>query len=205
MNTARTSNSDLDWRLTVEFESKAHAHGVFSALKTHASAALAANRLKDGVIAQHDAEWLQIYTDSYDALRRAQATVANVIELEGVQTEEQAERRTAEGAGWESVELPRLPGRDASLVSEHHGKGPWGAEVDPTRVQAHFELGSRHAAQAFAKELAADGYDVHQAESFVFVFADDAAAARKLGNALKERAPADAQLFFEGEGRTLFI
>jgi len=65
-----TSEADLDWRLTVKFESKAHAHGVFSALTTHASAALAANRLKDGVVAQHDAEWLRIYAPSDDALGR---------------------------------------------------------------------------------------------------------------------------------------
>jgi len=200
-----TSANDLDWRLTVEFESKAHAHGVFSALKTHASAALAASRLKEGLVVQHDAEWLRIYGDSYEALRRAQAVAASVIELEGVKAEERAERRAAEGAEWERAELPPLPERDASLVSEHHGKGPWGAEVDPDRVQAHFELGSRHAAQTFAKELAADGYDVHQAGSFLFIFAEDAAAAHKLGNALKERAPADAQLLFEGEGPTIFI
>ena len=54
-------------------------------------------------------------------------------------------------------------------------------------------------------DIAADGYDVHQAESFVFVFADNAAAARKLGEELRSRAPAHAQLFLEGEGRTLFI
>ncbi len=200
-----TSSNDLDWRLTVKFESKAHAHGVFSALMIHASATLAANRLKDGFVAQHDAEWLRIYAASDDALRRGQATVADVIERAGVEAEEQAEHRTGEKAEWKSVELPPLPERDASLVSEHHGKGPWGSEVDPNRIQAHFELDSKHAAQAFAKELTADGYDVHQAESFLFIFADDGATARKLGNALKERAPANAQLFFAGEGRTIFI
>lgn len=175
-------------------------------MKTHASAALAANRLKDGVMAEHDAEWLRIYAGSYDALRRAQATVADVLEIEGVAAEEQAERRTGNGAEWESVELPPPPERDASLVSEHHGKGPWGAEAEPNHVQAHFELGNRHAAQSFARKLAADGYDVHQAESFVFVFADGAAAARELGEELRQRAPSDAQLFFAGEGgRTFFI
>jgi hypothetical protein len=199
------SDSQLGWRLTVRFESSAHAHGVFAALKTHASAALVAKRLKDGVVVHHEAEWLRIDASSYDALRRGQAAVAGVIELEGVQAEEQAERRTADGAGWESVELPPPPAQDASLVSEHHGKGPWGSEVNPDRVQAHFELDSRHAAQAFAKELAADGYDVHHAGAFVFIFADDCAAARKLGDALKGRAPAGAQLFFEGHGRAVFL
>jgi hypothetical protein len=131
--------------------------------------------------------------------------VANVIELEGVQVEEQAEHRAGEDAEWASVELPPPPERDAGLVSEHHGKGPWGSEVDPNRVQAHFELGSRHEAEAFATELADDGYDVHQAESFVFIFADDGTAAHKLGDELQKRAPADAQLFYEGEGRTVFI
>jgi hypothetical protein len=199
------SDSQLDWRLTVRFESNAHAHGVFAALRTRASAALAAKRLKDGVVVHHEAEWLRIDADSYDALRRGQAAVAGVIELEGVHAEELAERRSADGAGWESVELPPPPAQDSSLVSEHHGKGPWGSEADPDRVQAHFELPSRHAAEAFAKQLAADGYDVHHAGSFVFIFADDSAAARKLGEALKERAPAGAQLFFEGRGRTLFL
>jgi hypothetical protein len=200
-----TSSNDLDWRLTVKFESKTRAHGVFSALMTHAAATLAANRLKDGFVAQHDAEWLRIYAASADALRRGQTTVADVIEREGVHAEEQAERRIGEEAEWVSVELPPLPERDAGLVIEHHGKGPWGSDVDPNRIQIHFELDSKQAAQAFAKELAVDGYDIHQAGAFVFIFAEDGAAARKLGNALRERAPANAQLFFEGEGRTLFI
>jgi hypothetical protein len=149
--------------------------------------------------------WLRLYSASEDALRRGQTIVADVVERAGVQAEEQAEHRAGEKAEWKSVELPPLPERDASFVSEHHGNGPWGSDVDPNRIQVHFELDSKHAAQAFAKELTADGYDVHQAESFVFIFADDGAVARKLGNALKERAPANAQLFFEGEGRTICI
>jgi hypothetical protein len=200
-----TSHDNLDWRLTVEFESKTHAHGVFAAVTTHGSAVLAANRLKDGVIAQHDGVWLRVYAASFDALSRGQAIVASVIEQEGVQAEEQAEHRQGEGAEWESVELPPPPKRDAGLVSEHHGKGPWGSEADPDRVQVRFELASRHEAKAFAAELADDGYDVHQAESFVFIFADDGAAARKLGSELEKRAPASAQVFYEGEGRTVFV
>jgi hypothetical protein len=200
-----TSHDDLDWRLTVKFESGAHAHRIFSALKTHGSAALAASRVKDGVVAEHDEDWLRIYAASGDALRRGQAIVAGVIELEGVRAEEQAEHRPEQNADWASVVLPPPPERDANLVSEHHGKGPWGSEVDPGRVQAHFELASAHQAKAFASELADDGYDVHQAESFVFVFGDDGAAARRLGSELQKRAPADAQLFYEGEGRAVVI
>ena len=80
-----------------------------------------------------------------------------------------------------------------------------GVKVAPDRVQVHFELADGRAAKRFAAELAADGYDVHQAESFVFVFADDGAAARKLGDELKKLAPADAQLFYEGERRSVLI
>jgi len=72
-------------------------------------------------------------------------------------------------------------------------------------VQAHFELGDKHTAGVFARELEADGYDVHHGGSFVFVFADDAEGAHKLGEALKAKAPAGAQLFYVGEGRTFFL
>jgi hypothetical protein len=197
-------SGEHDWRLTVRFESEGHAHGFFSALKTHAAVALAADELNHGVVAEHDGEWLRIYAGSDEALHRAQTIVASALAAEDVRAEEHAEHRAREDADWEPVELSPLSG-EAGLVSEHHGTGPWGAEAEPDRVQAHFELGSRHAAQAFARELASEGYDVHQAESFVFIFADDGAAARKLGATLKERAPANAQLFFEGEGHTLFL
>jgi hypothetical protein len=200
-----TSDRDFEWRLTVKFDSEARAHGLLGVLKTHVSATLVADRLKQGVVVQHDGTWVRIYGDSYEALRRGQAIVASVIEDKGVRAEEQAERRVGVEAGWESVEIPPPPERDASVVSEHHGPGPWGSETEPDRVQVHFELDSRRTAQRFAKELATDGYDVHQAGSFVFIFADDAASARKLGNALKERAPANAQLFFEGEGRAILF
>ncbi len=199
------SQDDLAWRLTVKFESRRHAHSIFSALKTHGSAALAASRLKDGVVVEHDEEWLRITAASAGALSRAQEIVASTIELEGVQVEEQAEHRSGQPGEWEHAELPAPPARDAGLVSEHHGKGPWGSEAASDRVQVHFELADRHAAKRFAAELAADGYDVHQAESFVFVFADDRAAAHKLGDELEKLAPADAQLFYEGQGRAVFL
>jgi hypothetical protein len=195
---------DQDWRLTVKFESEGHAHGVFSALKTHAAAALATDRLKDGLLAEHDGEWLRIYAGSEGALRRAQTVVAGALEAERVKAQEDAEHR-APGGEWEQVELPPLPARDAPLVGEHHGQGPWGAEADPDRVQVHFELDSKHAAEAFAGGLESDGYDVHRTGSRVFIFADDIKAAHELGDELSKRAPAGAQLFFEGEGRTLFI
>jgi hypothetical protein len=197
--------SDHHWRLTVRFESSDHTHRVLGAMKTHAAAALAADRLKEGVAAERDEEWLRIYAGSVGALRRAQVIVAKALEAEGVQAEERAEHRTGDHDEWERVDLPPLPDRDESLVSEHHGMGPWGSEAEPDRVQVHFELGTRRAAKAFAEELASEGYDVHQAESFMFVFADDGAAAHKLGNELKDRAPANARLFFEGEGRMIFL
>lgn len=200
-----TSSEDRDWRLTVKFESQAHAHSLLTSLKTHAAAALAADKLKDGLLVEHDAEWLRIYAGSYDALRRGQSVVASALEAESVGAEEEAEQRVPGGDAWWPIELPPLPERDSRLVGEHRGKGPWGAEADPDRVQVHFELESKHAAQSFAKELESDGYDVHHAGSFVFIFADDSAAASELAGELKERAPANAQLFLEGEGRTLFI
>jgi hypothetical protein len=200
-----TASGDLDWRLTVEFESPAHAHGIFSALMVHAAAVQTADKAKEGVVAERDGCWLRMYGTSYDALRRAQGIVATTLETEGVRAVEQAEHRAVEDTDWTPVELPPLPERQARLVSEHHGRGPWGSEAEPGRVQAHFELESRHAAQRFAAELAADGYDVHHARSFVFIFADDGAEARRLGDELMVRAPAGAQLFFEGEGRMIWI
>ncbi len=200
-----TAGGDHDWRLTVKFESEGHTHGVFSALKTHAAAALAADRSSQGLVAQHDGPWLRIYAGSDEALRRAQTVVATALEAEGVHAEEQAEHRASETGEWEAVDLPPLPHRDAALGVQHQGKGPWGSETDPNRVQAHFECDSDHAARAFAEQLEREGYDVHHAESFVFIFADDPEAARRLGEELKPKAPANAQLFLEGEGKTVFL
>ena len=200
-----TAIGELDWRLTVEFESAEHAHGMFSALMTHTAAVLAADRAKHGLVVQREGRWLRMYGAGCDALRRAQEIVASSLETEGVRAEERAEHRAADDTSWKPVALPPLSEHDARLVTEHHGTGPWGSEAEPDRVQAHFELGSRRAARRFAAELVADRYDVHHAGSFVFIFADDGPSARELGNALKRRAPTGARLFFEGEGHTLFI
>ncbi len=199
------SHPDLDYRLSVRFESGGHAHRLFSALKTRGAAGLAANRVGNGLIAEHDGEWLRIYAPSADALGRGQAIVASVLEAEGVRAEEQAEHRAPESGGWEQIELPPAPAQEMALISEHHDKGPWGSEAEPSRVQIHFELASRHDAQAFATQLAEDGYDVHQAESFLYILTDDTNQAHQLAEELKSRAPADAQVFYEGEGHTLFI
>lgn len=125
---------------------------------------------------------------------------------ERVDAEESAEQRTSSAGEWEPIGLPALPDSAAPHVLAHQGAGPWGAETESTRVQARFELGSAHAAKTFARELEADGYDVHEAESFVFIYADDAEHAHRLGEELKRRAPAGAQLFYMEEGsKTIFI
>lgn len=198
------SHTDLDYRLTVRFEARAHAHQIFSALKTHAAAALAADRLTGGLVAEHDEEWVRIYVRSVDELQPGQAVIAGALEVENVSAEERAEHRTETGS-WEPIELSPLPARDAPLISEHRGQGPWGSEAQSGRVQVHFELTNRHQAETFAGELADAGYDVHQADSFIYIFADDTAEAHQLAKELQERAPADAQVFYEGEGRTIFI
>jgi hypothetical protein len=199
------THSDLDYRLTVRFESGEHAHRLFSTLKTHSAAALATSRLDEGLVAEHDGEWLRIYAPTPDVLTRGQAIIAEVLELEGLRAEEQAEHRTPEDGEWELSELPQPPAQDAALITEHHGRGPWGSETEQERAQVHFELASRHDAQAFAAELANDGYDVHQAETFIYILTDNETQAHQLAEQLNARAPEGAQVFYEGEGRTIFI
>ena len=109
-----SSHTDLDWRLTVRFESSGHAHRLFTAVKTHAAAALAADRLTGGLVAEHDEEWLRIYAPSRDALQRGQAVIAGALEAENVAAEEQAEHRQNHGAEWEPMKShphqPKTPG-----------------------------------------------------------------------------------------------
>jgi hypothetical protein len=202
-----TSSENLNWRLTARFASETHAGGVFSEVMARGSVGLAASRLKDGFVVRHEGVWLRIYGDSEQALRRGQAVVASVSEDLETTVEEEVEHRAGEDAEWTAVELSSLPATGSELLREHHGRGPWGSETEPNRVQAHFELESRHAAKEFARELEADGYDVHHAGSWIFLFADDAKTAKELGETLKSRAPAGAQLYIEGEveGTTLFI
>ena len=163
------------------------------------------SELAAGLIAEHDEEWLRIYARSPEALGEGQAIVAGVLEVEDLRAEEQAEHRTPESGGWEHVELPPPPAGDNAPISEHHGTGPWGSEAESQRAQVHFELPNRHDAQAFAAALADAGYDVHQAESFLYIITDDETQARQLGEQLKSRAPANAQVFYEGQGRSIFI
>jgi hypothetical protein len=195
------SPADDDWRLTVRFESAAHAHHVFSGLREHAAAALAADRLKEGVVAEHDGEWLRVYTSSQEGLRRAQEIVATAMNTEGVQAEESAEHH--DGQGWQSIELPPMP--NATHVSEHHGEGPWGADAEPDRIEVRFEMADRDDAIAFAKGLSDAGYEAHRRGSFVFLFAEDHDCAHTLGEQLREKAPATAKLFYMGEGPGTFF
>src|SRR5271166_4488216 len=100
---------------------------------------------------------------------------------------------------WVPSELPRM--RDANHVREHHGEGPWGADAEPDRIEVRFELADRDDTIAFAKELSDAGYEAHRRGSFVFLFAEDHESAHALGEQLRGKAPAGAQLFYMGEGR----
>ena len=196
------SPADDDWRLTVRFESDAHAHQIFSGLREHAAAALAADRLKEGVVAEHDGEWLRVYASSEEGLRRAQEIVASAMDTDGVQAEERAEHH--DGRSWQPIELP--PARGANHVTEHQGQGPWGADAEPDRIEVRFEMAHRDDAIPFAKQLTNAGYEVHRRGSFVFLFAEDHDSAHALGEQLRGEAPAGAQLFYTGEGRgTIFV
>jgi hypothetical protein len=193
-----------DWRLTVRFESRGHAHHIFSRLREHAAAALSADRLKDGVVAEHDGEWLRVYASSEEGLRRAQEIVGSAMDTEGVEAEETAEHH--DGDSWEPIELPPAPPREARRLTEHHGEGPWGAEAEPNRIQVRFEMARREDAIAFTKELIEAGYQVHRCGSFLFLFAEDHDSAYALGEQLRGKAPASAQLYYSGEGpRTIFL
>ena len=192
-----------DWRLTVRFESDRHAHHVFSGLREHAAAALAADRLSDDVVAEHDGEWLRVYASSEEGLRRAQEIVASAMDTDGVEAEETAEHH--DDGGWQPIELPPVPAPEAEHVTQHRGEGPWGADAEPDRVQVRFEMGRRNDAVAFTKELTEAGYEVHRCGSFLFLFAEDHDSAHALGEQLRAKAPATAQLFYSREGRTIFL
>jgi hypothetical protein len=81
------SSGDRDWRLTVRFESERHADSAFSALKTHAAAALVVDKLTDAVVTEREGEWVRVYAGSYDALRREQTIVASTLEAERARAE----------------------------------------------------------------------------------------------------------------------
>jgi hypothetical protein len=199
--------SDLahdDWRLTVRFESGGHAHRVFSGLREHAAAALAADRLKDGVVAEHDGEWLRVYASSEEGLRRAQEIIGSAMDTEGVEAEETAEHH--DGGSWQPIKLPPVPPHEAGQLTEHHVDGPWGAEAEPNRIEVRFEMARRDDASSFAKELTAAGYQVHRCGSLLFLFAEDRDSAHALGEQLRRNAPASAQLYYSGEGPpTIFL
>jgi hypothetical protein len=199
-------HTDDDWRLTVRFASDGEAHGIFSRLRPHAAAAFAAGRLKEGVVAERDGQWLRVYAASYDGLRRAQQIIAHAIELEGVHAHEAAQHHDASADRWEAVALPPIPEREKRLVAEHHGAAPWGAEAEPDRLEIRFEMTNRSACVAFAETLREAGYQVYRRGSFLFLFADDQMSAHKLGEQLRALAPRGAKLYYMGEGpSTIFF
>jgi hypothetical protein len=67
-------------------------------------------------------------------------------------------------------------------------------------------MAHRDDAIAFAAELAEAGYVVHRRGSFLFLFADDHDSAHELGERLRGKAPANAQLYYMDEGpSTIFV
>ncbi len=200
------SVTDDDWRLSVRFKSPRDAHRLFSSLHTHGAAALAADRLKDGVMAEHEGEWLRVYAASAAGLARAQGIIAGVMETEGVLAEEQAAHRLG-AHDWEPIALPPVQEQDAGLLSDHAGPADWGADAEAARAQVRFELSGRDSAQSFAATLSQAGHEVHRRGRSLFLFADDEAAAHELGERLGAGAPEGARVFYMDEGpqHTIFI
>lgn len=197
-----SAQSDDDWRLTVRFASDAHAAHLFSILRTHAASALAATKLDDTVIAEHDGEWLRVYAKSNDGLRHAQEAIASAMAIEGVRAEEFTQHRTNKTGDWELIDVPPIPQSAEHRVSSHHGASVWGAEAEPDRVEIRFECLHRNDAINFAATLTAAGYTIHRRGPYLFLFVDDRKSAHTLGDKLRTKAPAGANMYYMGEGYT---
>ena len=135
------SHADLDYRLTVRFESAGHAHrlvlGAQDPRCRGADGQPARWRADSGArggVATH------LRTNGRRP-GRGEAIVAGVLEIEDLRAEGESRTPGSRGWGMGAHRPPTTAGTGHRLlVSEHHGEGSVGVRGRAQRVQIHFEL-----------------------------------------------------------------
>ena len=202
-----SSTDDNDWRVTVRLREGGQAGQAVEHLSAHKVQGEVHQRLGGRVmVGAGDAGELYLYTHAGDAAAAAQQSVAEVLASHGFQADFTVERWHPVEEEWESVDMA-MPETAAQIQAERSRLDAEETTESLSAGHALFEvrvqLPSHRAAVALATRLAAEGYSVARRWRFLVVGANNVDQAEGFAAAIRQEAPAGAQVSVEEVGPLL--
>jgi hypothetical protein len=197
-----------DWRVTVRLSQAGHAKQALDALSEHQVEAEVHSRLGGKVVmGSGGGSELFLYTHSHDAAEAAQQSVRELLASHDLTAELSVDRWHPVAEEWEPAGVP-LPADEAAIHAERAQVDAeetseslaWGHALYEVRVQ----LASHHESVALAEQLRSQGYPVARRWRFLVVGANNADQAAEFEAAIRELAPAGAQISSGEVGATPF-
>jgi hypothetical protein len=197
-----------DWRVTVRLHQDGHAQQALDALSEHQVEAEVHSRLGGRVAMGSDGgSELFLYTHTRDAAEAAQQAVRELLAGHELSADLSVDRWHPVAEDWEPADVP-LPEGEAAIRAER-------AQVDVEETseslaaghalyEVRVQLASHHESVALAAQLTAQGYPVARRWRFLAVGANNADQAAEFEAAIRELAPAGAQISTGEVGSTPF-
>jgi hypothetical protein len=196
-----------DWRVTVRLHQAGHAKQALDALSEHQVEAEVHSRLGGRVAMGSDGSELFLYTHTRDAAEAAQQSVRDLLASHDMTAELSVDRWHPVAEEWEPVGVP-LPEDEAAIQAERAGVDA--EETSESLAAGHalyevrVQLASHHESVALAEQLRSQGYPVARRWRFLVVGANNADQAAEFEAAIRELAPAGAQISSGEVGATPF-
>jgi hypothetical protein len=206
--TGETATDFNDWRVTARLRDAEQAQHAVHALSAHQVEDEIHARLGGRVAVGADgARSVFLYTHTEDAAAAARQVLSDLLAGHQMTADFTIDRWHPAAEEWESADVP-LPADEAGIRAERARVDAeetseslaWGHALYEVRVQ----LPSHRDSVEFAARLAGEGYSVARRWRFLAVGANNADQAEEFETAIRQEAPAGAQITTGEVGSTPF-
>jgi len=206
--TGETATDFNDWRVTARLRDAGQAQHAVHALSAHQVEDEIHERLGGRVAVGTDgARSVFLYTHTQDAAAAARQVLSDLLGGHQMSADYTVDRWHPVAEEWEPADVP-LPADEAAIRAERQQVDAeetseslaWGHALYEVRVQ----LPSHHESVALAARLAGEGYSVTRRWRFLVVGANNADQADEFATAIRQEAPAGAQITVGEVGSTPF-
>ncbi len=206
--TSETATDSNDWRLTAHLREAGQAHQALRALSAHQVEDEVHARLGGRVAVGTDgASDLFLYTHTQDAAAAAQQAVSDLLAGHRMTADFTVDRWHPVAEEWEPADVP-LPADEAGIRAERERVDA--EETSESLAAGHalyevrVQLPTHRDSVEFAARLAGEGYSVVRRWRFLVVGANNADQAEEFEGAIRQEAPAGAQITVGEVGSTPF-
>lgn len=189
-----------EWRVEVDLDDEAHGISLGERMRSLELEDEARKKLGENVIVTRDGPRFFLYAETEAGARAAERVVRDLIHEHELTADVAVTRWHPVEEAWEDATVP-LPRTEAELEAEQARLDE--AETREARLEGSYDwnvkvaLPHRHDSVELEQALAGDGLPVRRRFRYLTIGAPTEERAREIGTAVRDRAPADTEVWIE--------